>query len=134
MTKPAARKLSVPEIAPETAPFWEAAKAGTLLVKRCRACGEAHYYPRAVCPFCRSSDTVWEEARGTGTIYALSVLRRGADAPLALAYVVLEEGPAVLTNIVDADLDTLTIGQAVRVRFTPTEGGPPVPTFAPATS
>jgi hypothetical protein len=38
----------------------------------------------------------------------------------------------MMTNIVDADLDALRIGQRVRVRFTPTDGGPPVPTFAPA--
>ncbi|MEN3347185.1 MAG: uncharacterized protein V7632_820 [Bradyrhizobium sp.] len=47
---------------PETAPFWDAAKAGKLLIKRCTACGEAHYSPRSICPFCFSDRTVWEES------------------------------------------------------------------------
>jgi uncharacterized OB-fold protein len=52
--------------------------------------------------------------------------------PYAIAYVTLEEGPTMLTNIVDGDLDAIRIGQRVRVRFVPTDGGPPVPMFAPA--
>jgi hypothetical protein len=38
----------------------------------------------------------------------------------------------MMTNIVDCDLDAIRIGQAVRLAFKPTDGGPPVPMFAPA--
>lgn len=124
------RPLPAPEPNVETQPFWDAAAEGRLLIKRCGACGEPHYYPRALCPFCLSADTRWEEATGTGAIYSLSIMRRGKDAPYTLAYVTLDEGPAVLTNL-DGDPDRLAIGQRVRVRFAPTEGGPPVPMFAP---
>ncbi len=123
------RKLSPPAPNVETQRFWDAAAEGQLLIKRCTACHEPHYYPRAICPFCFSSETVWEQAAGTGSIYSVSVMRRGADAPYALAYVTLDEGPSMLTNIVDCDYDALTIGQRVRVRFVPTDGGPPVPMF-----
>jgi uncharacterized OB-fold protein len=37
-----AKKLRAPETNPETAPFWEAAKAGKFMIKRCTACGEPH--------------------------------------------------------------------------------------------
>lgn len=121
------RNLAAPEPNVETQPFWDAAAKGRLLIKRCGACGEPHYYPRALCPHCLSADTRWEEAAGTGTIYSLSTMRRGPDAPFTLAYVTLDEGPAVLTNL---DGDDLAIGQRVRVRFAPTDGGPPVPMFA----
>jgi len=57
---------------------------------------------------------------------------RRVPAPYALAYVTLEEGVTMMTNIVDCDLDAIRIGQAVRVVFKPTEGGPPVPMFTPA--
>jgi hypothetical protein len=57
---------------------------------------------------------------------------RRAEIPYAIAYVTLDEGVTMLTNIVDCDLDTLRIGQRVRVVFKPTEGGPPVPMFTPA--
>ncbi len=125
-----ARPLPAPEPNVETQPFWDAAAEGKLLIKRCGACGEPHYYPRALCPFCLSADTRWEEAAGTGTVYSLSTMRRGKDAPYTLAYVTLDEGPAVLTNLA-GDPDTLAIGQRVRVAFAATEGGPPVPMFAP---
>jgi uncharacterized protein len=128
---PAERTIPAPPVSPETKPFWDAAAQGTLLLKRCEACGEPHYYPRSVCPFCGSERTSWLPASGRGTIYSYSVFRR-APVPYAIAYVTLEEGPTMMTNIVGADLDAIRIGQRVRVRFTPTDGGPPVPMFAPA--
>ena len=38
----------------------------------------------------------------------------------------------MMTNIVDTDLDTIKIGQKVKVVFKKTEGGFSVPMFAPA--
>jgi len=125
------RKIAAPEVNPETKPFWDAAAEGKLLLKRCRACGEAHYYPRAICPFCFSAATEWFAAAGTGVIYTYSVARRGPSR-YAIAYVTLTEGVTMMTNIVDGDVDKLAVGQAVRLVFRPSEGGPPVPMFAPA--
>jgi uncharacterized protein len=125
------RKLTAPIPNPENQPFFDAASAGKLLVKRCRACGEAHHYPRALCPFCFSDDTEWRESTGRGTIYTFSVSRKVGPTPFAIAYVTLEEGVSMMTNIVDCDLDAIRIGQAVRVVFKPTDGGPPVPMFTP---
>ena len=53
------------------------------------------------------------------------------DKPYAIAYVTLDEGPSMMTNIVDADADAIRIGQRVAVRFQPSEGGPPLPVFVP---
>ena len=126
------RTIPAPPTNPETQAFWDAAGRGTLLIKRCAACAQTHWYPRTLCPFCGSDRTEWQEASGRGTIYSYSVFRR-APIPYAIAYVTLAEGPTMMTNIVDCDLDAIRIGQAVRVRFTPTEGdGPPVPMFTPA--
>jgi uncharacterized OB-fold protein len=127
----AERKIPIPQANPETKAFWDSASRGTLLVKRCRTCGQVHYYPRAICPFCFSDATEWQPAGGAGTIYSYSVMRR-AEIPYAIAYVTLDEGVTMLTNIVDCDLDALRIGQRVRVVFKPTDGGPPVPMFTPA--
>jgi uncharacterized OB-fold protein len=125
-----ARKIPAPTVSPETREFWEAAAAGRLLVKHCRACGEAHWYPRAHCPFCFSDATEWRESAGRGTIYSYSVMRRAA-APYAIAYVTLDEGVTMLTNIVDCDLEKLRIGQKVRAVFRPVEGGALLPMFTP---
>ena len=126
----AQRKIPAPQPSPETKAFWDGAAQGKLLIKKCRACDEVHYYPRALCPFCGSDQTEWLEASGTGRLYSYSVMRR-AEVPYAIAYVTLDEGISMMTNIVDFYLNAIRIGQAVRVVFKPTEGGPPVPMFAP---
>jgi len=123
-----ARKIPAPQANPETQAFWDGAAKGQLLLKKCRACGELHYYPRALCPFCGSDATEWQAAAGTGVLYSYSVMRR-AEVPYAIAYVTLDEGVTMMTNLVDCDFDRLKIGQRVKVVFTPTDGGPPVPTF-----
>ena len=127
----ARRTIPAPQPSPDTTPFWDAAAKGTLLLKHCRACGQAHYYPRPLCPMCFSDATEWRPAAGTGTIYSYSVMRR-AEVPYAIAYVTLDEGITMMTNLVDCDFDALRIGQRVKVVFSETEGGPPVPTFTPA--
>ena len=125
------RKFPAPAVNLESQPFWDAAAEGRFLIKRCTACGKAHWYPRALCPYC-FGETVWEQSPGEGVIYTYSVMYRSPTGPYAIGYVTLNEGPAVLTNFVDCDLGKLAIGQKVRVRFEPTDGGPPVPVFAPA--
>lgn len=113
---------------PETQPFWSALEEGRFTIKVCRACGRAHWYPRAICPFCASADTEWRNAAGRGTIYSYSVMRR-AQPPFAIAYVTLEEGPTMMTNIVDSDLDAIRIGQAVEVVISKQPDGDTLPMF-----
>ena len=115
---------------PEAKPFFDAAREGKLLLKRCLACKALHYYPRAICPFCASDRTEWVAAQGRGTLYSYSVMRR-VDKPYAIAYVTLEEGVTMLTGLVDCDFDRLRIGDPVRVVFRP-KGDDTVPMFTPA--
>ncbi|MBV9376818.1 MAG: Zn-ribbon domain-containing OB-fold protein [Alphaproteobacteria bacterium] len=124
------RKIQAPQPNPETEAFWKAAAEGKLMIGKCTACGKVHYYPRAVCPFCFNGKTELQQASGNGTIYTYSVMRR-TPIPYAIAYVTLSEGPTMMTNIVDCDLDKIRIGQSVRLVFKPSEGGPPVPMFTP---
>lgn len=125
------RKVPAPRVLPESLSYWQAADEGRLLIKRCRACGEVHHYPRDVCPHCLSTDTEWIEASGRGAIYSWSTLGQG-PAAYTLAYVTLDEGVTLMTNLVDCEPASLQVGQAVRVVFQPTEGGHAVPMFTPA--
>jgi uncharacterized protein len=125
------RKIPAPNVLPEVLPFWQAADQGRLLLKQCRACGEFHHYPRDICPFCLSEDTAWTDSPGRGTLYSFSTMGQG-DAAYTLAYVTLDEGVTLMTNIVDCDPAALRIGQPVRVVFRPSQGGPAVPMFTPA--
>ena len=130
--RPTSRRIPAPAQNLESKPFWDAAKEGRFLIKRCTACKEAHWYPRAKCPFCHSMQTAWEESPGEGVIYTYSVMHRNTPVPYAIGYVTLDEGPAVLTNIINYTPETLKIGQRVKVKWTATsEGNPPVFTFAP---
>ena len=125
------RKIPAPTPNLETQAYWDAAAKGKLMLKYCTACKQHHHYPRAICPHCFSDKTEWRDASGKGTIYSYTVMRR-APVPYAIAYVTLDEGIAMLTNIVDCDFDQLKIGQKVSVVFKPTDGGTPMPMFKPA--
>jgi hypothetical protein len=125
------RKIPAPIVTVENEAFWNAAREGRFTVPVCSACGKAHWYPRAICPFCSSDKVALHDASGKGTIYTFSVMRRAKE-PYTIAYVTLAEGPTMMTNLVDCDFDKISIGQAVTVVFKETEGGPPVPMFRPA--
>ncbi|QXJ23274.1 Zn-ribbon domain-containing OB-fold protein [Actinomadura graeca] len=126
--------VPAPDVNPDTAEFWAATQEGRLLVTRCSQCGEAVWYPRPICPFCHSTDTVLEQASGRGTVYTFSIVRRapgewGQATPYVLAYVELEEGPRVMTNIVDCSVEDVYIGAPVEVVFFDTGEGAALPRF-----
>lgn len=111
--------------------FKAAAREGKLLLGVCRDTGRSFFYPRASSPFTLSPNVDYVAAAGTGTIYSVTVAR--GNPPYALALVELPEGPRILTNIVDCDLQALRIGQAVRLVWRPgPDGGDPVAMFTPA--
>lgn len=113
----------LPIVDPDTAPYWQAAKEHCLLVKRCRDCGKAHFYPRELCPHCHSDAVEWLQASGTGTIYSFTVARRPAgpafkpDAPYVVAIIDLDEGARMMTNIVGCPPESVRIGQRVAVSY-----------------
>ncbi len=125
------RKIPDPVMNVGDEPYFEAAAQGKLLVKKCSDCNAIHHHPRGICPFCFSDKVVYEEAKGTGRIYTYSISRRVGPMPYCIAYVTLDEGVTMMSNIVDCDLDTVRIGQAVKVTFKTSVGGITVPMFTP---
>jgi uncharacterized OB-fold protein len=117
---------------PGDQPYFDAAAEGKLMLGKCGGCGEVHHYPRAICPFCWSDKVTLVQAKGTGEIYTYSVSRRAGPVVYCIAYVKLDEGVSMMTNIVDTDLDTIKVGQKVKVKFLKSEGGVSMPVFAPA--
>lgn len=131
--------MSVQEQASDRfAPFWEAAREGRLLVQRCRACDELQYYPRRRCIRCGGDDVEFREVSGRGTLYSFTTVLRyppsafTGDLPYTLAIVKLEEGPQMLTRIVDADPATLVCDMDVTCVFREMNGGRVLPCFTPA--
>ena len=131
MTAKKERKIASPEPTVGTEPYWEGARAGKLLIRHCTACDRVHHYPRGLCPYCFSDKLDWKQASGKGKVYTYSVMRRAPE-PYVIAYVTLEEGVSMMTNIVDCDFDKLKIDQPVKVVFKASENGQPVPMFTPA--
>ncbi len=115
---------------PTTEPFWTACGDHRLVVQHCGACGSHQFYPRPFCLACESNALEWTEAKGTGTIYALTTVRLAVvedlSPPYLLALVDLDEGPRLLTNIVSGPA---RIGDRVHVDWRSREGLPPVPVF-----
>jgi uncharacterized OB-fold protein len=139
---PAAARLPAPaprtEAVPELAEFWAATASGRLLLRRCDDCGDPIWYPRTFCPACGSLRTSWSDASGRGRVYSCTVVHRSAVpgyrdvTPYVVAYVELEEGPRVLTNIVDCDPASVRIGMEVGVVFHDTGEGTALYRFAPS--
>ena len=129
-----------PLVLPEVKAFWDGTAEGRLLLPRCDDCQVFIWYPRPFCPSCASTRVSWVEASGRGSIYSYTVNRRGqADLSAykeagvyVLAYVELDEGPRMMTNIVDCDPDSVKIGQRVQVVFHDTGEGTALPRFRPA--
>ena len=123
------RAIQAPIPDPTTAPFWEACKEGRLMIGLCRDTGRHFFPPRGVSPFTLSPHVDLVTASGQGTLYSYTVMR--VKEPYIAAMVELAEGPRVFTNLVDVAPEAVRIGMALRLVFVPSEGGPPVPMFAP---
>ena len=114
------RSLPVPT--PETQHFWDGAARGELLLQRCRACDSTYFPPQPFCPSCASDDVEIVRATGRGFLYSYVITHRAApgfEAPYAIAVVELEEGPRLLTNLVDVapDPEQMPLDLAVEAVF-----------------
>ncbi len=126
------RRIPAPLVNPEAQPFFQAAAEGRLLYKHCVACSQPHHPPRSICPHCHSDRTEWKDSSGQGQVYSASLLRRGVPVPYCVAYVTLDEGVTVMSDLVDFGDSTPPVGTRVQVRFVEAEGGARIPMFGPA--
>ena len=83
-----------------------------------------------------SEEAEWRPTSGRGELYSFTVIHRPVDParfeqPYALAIVRLDEGPYVLTNLVECPLDRIRIGMRVAVRFERIDDDFTVYPFAP---
>jgi uncharacterized OB-fold protein len=130
-------RFDLPAPDDETQPFWDAARAGQLLVKRCADCGAAHFYPRPFCPRCWSAAVSWEEASGRAVLYTWSVVHHNdlppfsERLPYVAAVVDLAEGPRMMTNVVDCDAERLRVGMPLQVTYREIAEHVTIPVFAP---
>lgn len=120
-----------------TEPWWEATRTHRLLVQRC-SCGHHQHPPRALCTRCGEMDRLgWVDATGAAVIDASTTVHRsplpGLEAPYVVARVRLEEGPIMLTNVIDVDPAAgVPIGTVVELAWRDLADRRALPVFRPA--
>ena len=132
-----------PEATEASDPFWDATKEQRYLVQWCTACDRPIFYPREVCPTCLSPDSLtWRQSSGAGVVHAVSVQHRPANptmadrVPYAVALVDVDAGDSgrtirVMSNVVNCDAGSVTVGDQVQVTWEPLSDGRHLPLFEP---
>ncbi len=98
---------------------------GELRLQHCSACGHTQFYPRIICAACGNDALSWVAANGPGTVASFTKVRQAIDPkfkdllPYVVALIDLQEGPRMMSVIIDADVDTLQIGDSVTLDFMP---------------
>lgn len=129
----------LPEPTPETQHFWDGTREGELRLQRCDDCAQVYFPPRPFCPACASRSVSVFAASGRGTLHSYVISQRAApgsgfEAPYSIAIVELEEGPRLMTNIVETEQtpEALVLDMPVEVVFRPASDDISLPLFRPA--
>ena len=117
--------------------FWEGCRHHELRLQRCRGCGTIRHHPRPMCPNCTSLEYEWMRASGRGTVYTFTIVHGPtlpvfqAGAPYNVAVIQLDEGPYLVSNVIDCPVDQLCIGLRVVVSFEDVSEVLTLPRFRP---
>ena len=117
----------LPVVDQDSAPFFEAAARGELVIQRCKETGRYQHYPRAGSVY-TMGEIEWVKVAGKGTVYSFTIVRKnGADpvfaklCPYAIAMVELPEGVKIFGNLTGCEAEDVKIGMEVEVYFTPVD-------------
>ena len=118
-------------------PYWDGCRQGVLLLQQCPGCGEFQFYPRIICSSCGGGNLNWQASSGKGSVASFTIVQRGitADypAPYVLALIDLEEGPRMMSSLIDVVAEDVRVGLSVEVTFTDWSDDIAVPEFRPLT-
>ena len=123
MTSDMIAERPLPEITELTEPFWTATKARRLEIQRCDGCQTFRFPPEYGCAACSSTEYTWTEVSGRAGLYTWTAAHPpllpyfGERAPWPIAFVQLEEGPRMATNLVDIELSEYEIGIPLQADF-----------------
>jgi hypothetical protein len=128
---------ALPQPTPETQHFWDGCKAGELLLQTCGECAKTYFPPRPFCAACGSRNVAVTKASGKGFLYSYVIHHRpvpGFTPPYAIAVVELDEGPRMMTNIVECEQtpEALQLDMKLEVVFEPQTDTITLPLFRPA--
>ena len=132
-------KIPLPQPTPETAHFWAGTKNEILKLQRCDDCNNVYFPPRPFCPSCASRKVSVFDATGSATLYSYVINNRphpAFDGPYSIAVVELEEGPRMMSNIINCPQtpEALELDMPLEVVFESMSKEISLPYFQPATS
>ena len=118
-----------------SAPFFDGAAEGRLLVKQC-SCGAFAGPERIMCGECGNQALEWVDASGNATLVSWIVTHAKAAPDQAgdtnvVGLVELEEGPWMYATLLDTDEVELGEGTPLVVDFIRPGGGEAIPAFRP---
>ncbi|MCH8916553.1 MAG: OB-fold domain-containing protein [Proteobacteria bacterium] len=128
----------LPRPAPESEPFWAAAREHVLRLQKCAACGQFWFPPSRRCPHCLAAEHSWEEVSGAGRVFSFVVYHRLYDKgwegelPYVVAVIELLEGPRLLSTLTGIAPKDVVCDMAVKVVFDDVTEDVSLPKFAPA--
>lgn len=102
----------------------------------CKVCGSRHYPLRAICPYCASDAVEPTTLSPRGRIYSFSAVHRGVQEnfrrrlPFIVALIELDDGPRVLSNVLDCTEDEIDIGTRVQAVYEELPEGPALLRFS----
>lgn len=107
---------------PELEPYWSAAREGRLVLSRCTVCGATPWIPRPFCSAHPDAPVEWVDNAGIATVHSWTTVHKGEGvfkdaSPYVLAFVELDGGPCILTNVLTSGDEQVTIGQTVHAVF-----------------
>ena len=124
----------IPEPDEASAPFFDGAARGELMLQCCRICGAFMWPVKPRCVECFSGAVEWTPGSGRAELYSFVVVHQrypGFEEPYVIATVETPEGVRFNTSIVGADRDELDIGMQLEVVFEPVSDDVVVPKFRP---
>ncbi|MQF83072.1 hypothetical protein FIM02_02790 [SAR202 cluster bacterium AD-802-E10_MRT_200m] len=129
----------IPSPTPETQKFWESCRQQAMELPQCQSCGEFHFYPRSICPYCWSVDLKWVKSTGFARLYSYVISHRApagfeSNVPYVIAVVELDEGIRMMTNLVEIAPNpcSLSIGMPLRISYQEISESITLPNFSPA--
>ena len=139
MTTETEYKKPIPGVSADTIQYWEALREHKLMLPKCQDCGKISFPPRTFCPACMSLDTQWTELSGRATVHTFSVVYQNGtpgfaeEVPYVVGYVTLDEGPQMMTNVIDVDPQKVEIGMKVEIVYKDVMSDLTMPYFKPTT-
>ena len=129
-------KVSLPTPTPETEHFWQGAQQAELKLQKCSECENIYFPPRPFCPACACRSVEVFTASGKATLYSYVINHRphpAFEGPYSIAVVSLEEGPRLMTNIINCEQtpEALQLDMPVEVVFEKMSDEISLPYFQP---